>query len=155
MMFKYNEKGEREDTILVDFQMGKYGSPCQDLAYFIFSSVNQAIRLEKFDYFIKYYHDNLKENLKLLDYPKPIPTLSELHIMFLKKSVFASSTVFGTLAVALLDLSNSSADYKLDHLLSDDQNGFDFKRLMYTNAKYVKCLNDILPWLENRGMLNN
>lgn len=155
IMFKYNENGEREETILVDFQMGKYGSPGQDLLYFLFSSVKQEIRLKDFDYFIRYYHENLKENLKLLEYTKPIPTLNQLHIMILKKSGMTLSAVFGTLALALLDLSNSGADYNLDNLLGTDERAFDFKRLMYTNPKYIKCLNEILPWLENRGMLNN
>lgn len=155
IMFKYNESGEREDTILVDFQMGKYGTPCQDLLYFIFSSVKQEIRLKEFDFFIRFYHENLKVNLKLLDYKKPIPNLSDLHIMLLKRSGMGTSAVFGTLALALLDLSNTGADYNLDNLISTSESGFDFKLLMYTNPKYVKCLNEILPWLENRGMLNN
>ncbi|KAL5285033.1 hypothetical protein ACFFRR_007021 [Megaselia abdita] len=152
VMFKYNDKGEREETILVDFQMGKYGTPCQDLFYFIFTSVKQELRLTKFDYFIKYYHDNLKENLTLLGYKKPIPTLNELHIMLLKKSKMACNA-FGTLAMALFDVGKLAGQFKSDDLLSKSLSGVDFKQLMFTNPAYIKCLNECLPWLENRGML--
>lgn len=149
-MFKYNEKGEREDTILVDFQICKYGSPVQDLLYFIFSSPKQDIRLTEFDYLIKYYHDNLLENLVLLEYPKDLPTLSSLHIAILRNHQWAVTTVYSTLAIVLLEPTDNA---NMDNFLKTDEEGTGFKNQVYSNPKYIKYLNEILPWLDNRGML--
>lgn len=150
-MFKYNDQGEREETILVDFQICKYGSPVQDLLYFLFSSPKQEIRLKNFDYFIKYYHDNLVENLKLLEYPKPIPSLNSLHIDIIKKHQWAVMTAYSTLAIVLLEPTNKA---NMENFVNSDEDGTAFKNELYTNSRYVGCLNEILPWLDNRGMLD-
>lgn len=150
IMFNYNDEGKRNETILVDFQMCKYGSPAQDLLYFIFSSPKQEIRLEKFDYMIKYYHDNLIENLSILKYPKQSPTLADLHISLLRNRGWAKSSTFGILAIVLLEHTENA---NLDNFIKSDEEGVNFKNHLYSNPRYVKCLNEILPWLENRGML--
>lgn len=150
VMFNYNDDGTRNETILVDFQMCKYGSPAQDLLYFIFSSPKQEIRLEKFDYMIKYYHDNLIENLKLLEYPKVLPKLADLRISLIRNHEWAKSTTFGTLAIVLLEVTE---DANIDNFLASDEQGVNFKNNLYSNPKYIKCVNEILPWLDVRGML--
>ncbi|KAL5274236.1 hypothetical protein ACFFRR_000786 [Megaselia abdita] len=149
-MFKYNDKGEREETILVDFQICKYGTPAQDLLYFLFSSPNQEIRLREFDYFIKCYHDNLIENLILLEYPKTLPTLSSLHIAILRNHQWAIATIYSTLAIVLLEPTDNA---NMDNFWKADEEGTGFKNQVYSNPKYITCLNDILPWLDKRGML--
>lgn len=149
-MFKYNDKGEREETILVDFQISKYGSPAQDLLYFLFSSPKQEIRLKEFDYFIKYYHDNLIENLVLLEYPKSLPSLSSLHVAILRNHQWAITTIYSTLAVVLLEPTDKA---NMENFLKEDDEATSFKNEIYSNPKYIACLNEILPWLDNRGML--
>lgn len=79
IMFKHDSNGKVLETYLVDFQLPKYGTPAQDLQYLILSSTSLDIKLNKFDYLIKYYHDQLKEHLLLLAYPREIPTLRDIH----------------------------------------------------------------------------
>lgn len=84
IMFNYKDNGEIDRTILVDLQVGKWGSPAQDLWYLITTSASLDIKIKEFDHFIQIYHQRLAECLKLLNYSKPIPTLRDLHIMMLK-----------------------------------------------------------------------
>lgn len=77
-------EGADERTLLVDLQLAKWGSPAQDLWYFIISSAALDIKLKEFDHFIYIYHKRLVECLKLLGYSKHIPTLKELHVTMIK-----------------------------------------------------------------------
>jgi len=38
-----------------------------------------SIKLDKFDYFIEYYHQQLVEHLTMLNYNRNAPTLSKFH----------------------------------------------------------------------------
>lgn len=72
----------------IDFQISHWGSPVSDLLYFYVSSTNNDIRGTKFDEVIEVYHNSLVETLTMLNYPKNIPTLEELHEDILEKSLF-------------------------------------------------------------------
>lgn len=80
----FADEGPVERTLFVDLQVGKWGSPAQDLWYLITTSASLDIKVKEFDYFISFYHQRLVECLKLLKYSKHIPSLKELHIMMLK-----------------------------------------------------------------------
>lgn len=84
VMFQHDAFGNIRETYLVDFQTPRYGSPAQDLYYFLLSSTKYELKVKQFDYFIKFYHDCLVENLKLLNYSKKVPTLKDLHISLYK-----------------------------------------------------------------------
>lgn len=91
-MFQHDENGQPKDILFVDLQLSRYGSPVNDLIYFIFSSTEYSIKVKEFDYMIKYYHRELVKNLKLLKYSKAPPTLMDLHIAVLKKSFLGNVT---------------------------------------------------------------
>lgn len=84
IMFQYDAFGKIKETYLVDYQIPKYGSPAQDLYYFLLSSAKFELKLKEFDFFIKIYYDNLVEHLRLLKYPKNIPKLNDIHAMLYK-----------------------------------------------------------------------
>lgn len=84
VMFKHDKMGNVIGIYLVDYQIPHYGSPAQDLYYLLLSSTKCELKIAKFDYFIKYYHDRLSEYLCLLKYPKNVPKLNDIHIMLHK-----------------------------------------------------------------------
>lgn len=55
IMFRYNEEGAADKCLFLDYQAPKYGAPSQDLYYFIILSPAKNIKIQEFDYFIKYY----------------------------------------------------------------------------------------------------
>lgn len=94
IMFQHDENGKPKDILFVDLQGSRYGSPVQDLIYFIVTSTEYSIKLKEFDYMIKYYHQELVKNLKLLKYPKAPPKLMDLHIAAVKKSFIGNISRF-------------------------------------------------------------
>ena len=147
-MFQYDAFGKIKETYLVDYQIPKYGTPAQDLYYFLLSSTKLDIKINEFDYFIKFYHDHLVQHLKLLKYPKNIPSLSDMHAMLLKYGILGYSTVCGVMGVVLLDPTKEAI---FENFLSDSDAGKSFKKLLFSNDRYRKHAELVLPWLHNRG----
>lgn len=174
MMFSHDSFGKIKDICLVDFQLPKWGCVAQDLYYFLISSTKLEDKLTKFDHYIKFYHDNLLENLKTLKYSKDVPTLRDLHITLFKYGFWGEHlmmvhyitftmtincfiihfigylTATGVMTAVLVDPTDAA---NLDNFLSDSTEGADFKTLLYNNARYRKHIQEILPWLHNRGAL--
>lgn len=78
-MFSYLPDKTLNDLIFLDFQICKWGSPAEDLLFFITISAAKDIRIKKFDHFISIYHERLVECLGVLGFQKPLPKLRDLH----------------------------------------------------------------------------
>ncbi|XP_017477777.1 PREDICTED: uncharacterized protein LOC108367630 [Rhagoletis zephyria] len=148
IMFQYDAFGKIKQTYFVDFQCSRYGSPVHDLYNLLLSSTQYEIKLKHFDYFIKYYHDQLIECLKLLRYPKKLPALKDIHIALYKYGVWGLAAASGHMAIVLLDPTESA---NIENLLGNTPDAVEFKKLMYTNMRYRKHAEAVLPWLHNRG----
>lgn len=85
MMFKSDEENNPLDVNMIDFQVAFWASPAPDILYFLVSSVADDIKVEHFDDFIEFYHEQLTSALKQLKFDQHIPTLPELHIDLLDK----------------------------------------------------------------------
>ncbi|XP_053947686.1 uncharacterized protein LOC128856061 [Anastrepha ludens] len=150
VMFQYDAFGKIKETYFVDYQLPKYGSPAQDLYYALLSSTSFELKVKQFDYFIKFYHDNLVENLTLLKYPKQIPKLRDLHTLLHKHNIWAYATTSGVMAAVLLDPTDKA---KLESMIEESEAGDDFKKQLFAGARFRKHAEVVLPWLHNRGVL--
>nr|AAZ78628.1 CHKov1 [Drosophila melanogaster]AAZ78634.1 CHKov1 [Drosophila melanogaster] len=151
IMFQYEESGKIKEVYMVDFQVSKYGTVAQDLYYFLISSTKLEDKLSKFDYYVKVYHDNLVEHLKILKYSKPLPSLRDIHKSLYKYGTFAYSVATGVMAAVLVDPTESAS---FENFVGDSAEGADFQMKMYNNPRYRKHMQAILPWLLNRGALD-
>lgn len=122
-----------DDIYFINYQLPNFGSPAHDLYFFLLSATNINDKTKKFDYFIKYYYDNLVDNLKLLGYKKEIPYLTDLRMSLIRHGIWARIAVCGVVSTSL---SNEKVD-------------------LYTNEQYVSVLRDLLPWMDNRGLLEH
>ncbi|TMW39344.1 hypothetical protein DOY81_015576, partial [Sarcophaga bullata] len=84
VLFRNCAEHQNLETYFIDFQLCKYGSPTLDLYLFLLSGTSLEIKIPYFDYFIKFYHDNLLKYLQILKYNGKPPTLKELQLMLLK-----------------------------------------------------------------------
>ncbi|XP_030374581.1 uncharacterized protein LOC115624126 [Scaptodrosophila lebanonensis] len=151
-MCKLNEDTSAiEDICFVDFQLPKYGTPAQDLFCLLMTTSEFSIKLKKFDHFIAYYHEELVAHLKLLRYPKKVPTLAELQANLQKNSLWAFVCAQRMLPVALLP---STSDANIENFMSSSDKGVAFKRKMLLNPSYKKQIEIILPWLIDRNYIN-
>ncbi|KAL5274455.1 hypothetical protein ACFFRR_000909 [Megaselia abdita] len=140
-----------ENTLLLDYQLSLYGSPILDFIQLVFSSANSEIIKGHFDELLKHYHTNLSKNLKLLEYTKKIPTMTDLHLSVYKNRSWIVHILNGSLAIALM---TPVKDLDLDTIMKLDDKGMSLKTMMYSNKNYVGRLSEILEWLESRGLLD-
>ncbi|XP_017488034.1 PREDICTED: uncharacterized protein LOC108376340 [Rhagoletis zephyria] len=151
IMLNYTSSGEVNQIRFVDFQLCRWGSPAQDLWELIVCSVVSNLRIWEFDHFVRIYHTHLLKCLKLLNYEKAVPKLSELHISMLKHGFWGYSTTFTHLVLILLP---SDKDASLLKLIQPGEEGDRFRHKAYTNPLYVRAMLDILPFLYRRGILD-
>ncbi|XP_055370839.1 uncharacterized protein LOC129605237 [Condylostylus longicornis] len=151
IMFQYDDNDNITETYFVDYAAAKYGSPSQDLWYFLLSSCEKSIKIDKFEYFVKFYHDKLIENLKLLQYTKELPKLLDLQIQLLKNSLWAFSTVQGLLPIILVDPTELAT---MDNFMDTGDAGMKFKIMSFSNPRYLDALEELLPWLDNKGIMD-
>lgn len=94
IMANYLSNGEINELLLLDFQICKWGSPAQDLLFFITISAAKDIRVKEFDHFVEIYHEHLVKCLKNLKYEKPLPKLRDLQMSMYKEE----NTFYGLLS---------------------------------------------------------
>ncbi|CAH1179024.1 unnamed protein product [Phaedon cochleariae] len=65
-MQKLDHKNRVIENKFVDFQGISYGSPARDLLFLLITSVQTSVLKTRFDYLLKYYHDNFTKVLREL-----------------------------------------------------------------------------------------
>lgn len=118
---------------------------------YITSTQENDICNNYFDQFVQFYYDNLKTDLQILKYKGNIPSLKEFHMDLIQRGYFASQLLIYMLALVLLD---TREDASLDHFLNDDEKGVAFKRILFSNPRYLKKLEKFLRFLDQRGALD-
>ncbi|KAM8704331.1 hypothetical protein ACLKA7_008870 [Drosophila subpalustris] len=137
-------------TLFVDLQIGRWGSPAQDLWYLIASSPSLDIKIKEFDHFIQIYHTHLVECLKLLKYSKPIPTLREIHIMMIKYGDWGPMTASDVLEAVLMP---SDKDSNINMMMTPGPEGDAFRYKIFTNPYFVKAIVQLYPFFKNKGLI--
>lgn len=87
-MFLYDDDRKIIDLKVVDYQLLFWGSVAKDIYNFMMSSWRVDLKVRKFDELIKFYHESLIENLKLLDYKQKLPSFDDLKKELSKRKFF-------------------------------------------------------------------
>ncbi|KAH8294588.1 hypothetical protein KR018_000015, partial [Drosophila ironensis] len=168
-MFQYDEAGKLKETYFVDLQMSRYSSPAQDLLYFILSSTQIEIKIAKFDQLVRFYHEKLVENLKLLKYSKQLPSLRSLHRSLITHGDWSKliaecagfeptyafvvfSPVFPIVTVLMpVVLLDSSDDANMDTMMDSEAAGDKLRNNMFKNTRIIRHQKEVIPWAFSRG----
>ncbi|XP_016932861.4 uncharacterized protein [Drosophila suzukii] len=145
VMFKFDDISQVEETALLDFQVVKYGSPAIDLYYTILSSAEKDIKLNQFDELVQYYFYHLLDNLKVLNCQVTLPQLKDIRDSLSRNGLAAYVVVTRALPIAMM---NQFEDEVNERYASK------MKCAMFTNRKYIQAMKEILPWMEERFLLN-
>lgn len=86
-------------TLQVDYACGYFGSPGIDLAYLLYTSCAIEVGERDRDLLIQYYHSCLSDMLQKLEYPKKHPTLTDIHVGYLRKGIIG--VIFSTYLIPL------------------------------------------------------
>jgi len=139
------------DVKLLDYQISYWGSPAGDLFYFLISSVQEEIKVEKFDDFIQFYHERLVDSLKKLNYDQHIPTLSELQIDLIEKRALGASCVMDIMFVCKYD---SEEELTMEQFMDPNAYDEDMLSRMYKNDLFLGAVKSWMPFLHKRGFLD-
>uniref|UniRef100_A0A1I8PQJ6 CHK kinase-like domain-containing protein n=2 Tax=Stomoxys calcitrans TaxID=35570 RepID=A0A1I8PQJ6_STOCA len=148
IMYQYDDEGNLKDTHVVDLQMPRFGSVAQDLMYFILSSTQLDLKVKRFDELVAYYHQQLVEHLKILEYSKTMPCLRDIHKSLIKRNVWGILTVSCIMAGVLCEPTNAAC---MDNFVTESEEGDDFRQKLFFSERYLRHLEEVLPWLNNRG----
>ncbi|KAH8383453.1 hypothetical protein KR009_008706 [Drosophila setifemur] len=151
LMFQYDSEGRLKETFLLDHQNTKYGNPAQDLYYLLMSSAELDIKVDQFDYLIRWYHENLVEHAELLKYTGFVPDLKQLQRILIEHPIFAIGTVISTLTVCL---NKTDDDFNPEVFFTENPESENFRTALLGNERYMAHVKRILPWLNTRGLLD-
>lgn len=151
IMFKLDGNNDTTDVSLIDYQGPFWGSPTADLLYFLLSSVADEIKVDEFDNFVLFYHNELTTSLKALNYDQVIPNLADLHIDIISKSGFGCSCL---LFVLFAVKNNTSEEINMEKVMTGPDDPVLMDRI-YNNDNYKKAMKIWLPFMNKRGFLDS
>lgn len=151
ILFINDASGKAKDCTFIDFQQCVFTSPTVDLLTLIITSASTESKFSNFDFYIKFYHENLVEFLSLLRYNGKIPTLKQLYMDAIDRSYLAVWNGFAMLPSCLAENVEESSS---DNLLGTDEEGKNYKRKLYNNERYRKHMTDLLTFFDNRGLVD-
>uniref|UniRef100_A0A240PKZ1 CHK kinase-like domain-containing protein n=1 Tax=Anopheles epiroticus TaxID=199890 RepID=A0A240PKZ1_9DIPT len=152
MMFAYTADDDVtvDRMSLIDYQFPAWGSPVLDLIHFLFSSVRAELKLSKQAYFLRFYQERLVQNLVLLGYGKPLPTLQQLHLDFNDRLTAAIKTVVIDLPYVLAD---PTEDASQEAAIVQTEAGRRFQQLLFDSELFKAQMKVLLPYFRSRGLL--
>lgn len=143
-----------QNTFQIDFQLSYWNRPEGDLFYFLTSSVVSEVLVDRFDYFLQFYHEKLIEAMKKLKVKGAGPSLKAFQMQLLKNSYHITKTLIGVLPVILMDKSDAlSLEDLMDHDNTEKMASMENK--MFSNPRFAHKMKLFLPFFFNRGMLDS
>lgn len=109
--------------------------------------------VNRFDFFLQFYHQKLIEAMQKLKVKSEGPSLKSFHMQILKNSYILTKTLLGILPVILMDKSDALS---IEDLLNDNKEKMaEVEKKMFTNSRYVHRIRQFLPFFYYRGMLDS
>ncbi|XP_034114370.1 uncharacterized protein LOC117574595 [Drosophila albomicans] len=123
--------GEVKDVVFIDFGNSSYRSAAHDLFEILLTVPVE--KTENFDAFLRYYHDELLINLKLLKFKGNLPTLTDLQLDLLNYGYEGFQVVMEILPIVLADFESTDIEDP------------------FRTKNYSEEIKNLLPWMENRA----
>ncbi|XP_062554394.1 uncharacterized protein LOC134219624 [Armigeres subalbatus] len=131
MMFKYGENSV-EDVLVFDYQLAYFGSPGVDLNYFLFGSVQEAVREKYWMELIRNYYDILTSTLEKLSYSGAMPSIEDIHVEIIRKGFHRVNAVFCLLPIAFMEKTENA---EMDTFLQESEAGEAFRKQIFGNPR--------------------
>lgn len=151
ILFKIGNEDIVEDILFVDFQLSSFNSPGIDLNFFLYGSLEQSTRISMKTKLIKIYHQNLSQTLEKLNYGKPIPSLHDIHVEFLKTGF---NGLLAVICEVPLLMYKQSDDLHMEMLLENSPKAESFRYNLFNNPRYKDYVQDLLIEFDDFGYLD-
>lgn len=149
-LYKYDDDGQLEDCLMVDFSTGYFGEPGIDLVYLLYGSTSDDIKEAEFDRLIHDYHEELVDVLKKLGYKKKLPSIVDLQISMLRKGLYGVMFSIFLIPIRLLkDVENAD----LGSLLNSSDEAKAFRTMLFNSPGYQARMSYLLSYFDRKGLL--
>ncbi len=150
IMFKYDDNGDVEDTVIVDFQICYFGPPVLDVTYCLYTSSNNDVTELDWDMLAQHYYDELRSTLTKLNYTKKLPSLMEFNAQMILRGMYGAYVGIICEAGRMIeDVSDDGANV----FISDD--AADYRLKMLLNPKVVPKIIKLLTYFDRKGYYDN
>ncbi|EDW97674.1 uncharacterized protein LOC6537406 [Drosophila yakuba] len=131
LLLQIDAFGNVKDALFSGFHTAKYGPAVYDLFNLLLTV--PAEKSNRFDGYVKFYHDQLIKNLKILKFAGKKPSLTDLQLDFLKYGHWAFEAATEILPIVLSDFAANDIEE------------------LFRNPVFGEQIRELLPWMENRG----
>ncbi|XP_062716556.1 uncharacterized protein LOC109412327 isoform X1 [Aedes albopictus] len=138
------------DLMMIDFQIAFYGSFSFDLLQFILCTVEVDEIINKFDELVEFYWQELQDAFQILYHSSLLPSLENLKADVDRHGFFAAILLVE--AIPLMSYM-TVGQLNMDLMSSPELKGEEFRRKLYHNDKFVDVVDQLLPFLFERGYL--
>ncbi|XP_017476484.1 PREDICTED: uncharacterized protein LOC108366561 [Rhagoletis zephyria] len=144
LMFRFDEKSQMQDFMLLDFHLSVYAPPIVDLIYSKYAMCSSAMR-DNYDVYLRSYFEQFNETLKLIDYKGELLKYCDLKISALRYRHFTVFIITLLLPIlySVLILSPEELKDKDSSKVFNEHNGA--TSLFYRNPKLITELRKLLP----------
>lgn len=150
MMFKYDENGKVCGIKLLDFQALRYGSPINDLVFFLWSSANHDVRENRMNDFYQTYCDTLNKKLQEFNCSESL----DLNDLMLAVKELNPLMLFIVVAFLPMQVNPNSVDIADLLSIKKDENGQPVNNLAkyFTDYYCDNFLSRYLKQLDHNGV---
>ncbi|XP_046750304.1 uncharacterized protein LOC124413628 [Diprion similis] len=145
MMFRYDEDHNPIDHMFVDFQFCHWGSPAEDILYFIGTSLADDVRIQHRDLLLRNYQASLTSTMAELKCKTEELSFDKLQ-QTLKERAFCEAIAAMTVLVAAL--LGKEDKMKLDEIL---RSGGAFIKPGYDGRAFKTTMTRLLPLYDSMG----
>lgn len=147
IMYAYDQDGSLNDALLCDFQGPSRGPAVLDVINHLYCSSMEDIKDRGWDILVQHYHEELSTTLKKLNYPRKIPTLTDIQIEILEKGACFMGEILICPGCRVLESTGQDVSVFTGESLDANEQNY---RIM-ANPKCRKMVEFIIDFLDRKG----
>lgn len=150
LMFKNIENPTEAELMVIDYQIGFYGSPAYDIYYTIYAMCEFESR-KHFDEIVSHYYESFSTNLKKMGYEKEIPSMMDLQDELRRHGFIEVYLNICFTPFVFLDFTT----IKLEELFSSNENGNNARSDLFANPELISFFKSQLPIYLEKGYFDS
>ncbi|GAB0093780.1 uncharacterized protein DMENIID0001_089550 [Sergentomyia squamirostris] len=149
LMLKYLDE-KFLDSVIIDYQFIYWGSPGFDLNFFLYTSVEDTLRKEFWNFLIHHYHKVLTSTLRSVQVVSQIPSVVDIHNEIIQSGHHA---IIASLAKGAIVLAPPEV-LDVPVLLAESPEGASYRHMLFSNPEYVEMIKPLLQEFYWMGYLD-
>ncbi|BFF92959.1 uncharacterized protein DMAD_10901 [Drosophila madeirensis] len=150
VMYQYDDEGNPVTVLPIDFQFSTWTSPVVDLLYLFSTSLREEVREKEIE-LVQHHFYELKKNLEKFSYKGVVPSLHEYQLQFERRRFM--TVIIANLFQPIM-VYEGTEEPEFLNLYQNTPAGIRFQDSMYACEKVKRIVENILPVLDAKGLLD-